>query len=93
MSQPSNQPRASKVDHGDAQVAQVPVQWSQLPPDLTPWEDCESLKQLFPAAPAWGQTGLKEGGNVSSRPEPGSPSSKLAVPRRSTRKEAEQACH
>jgi hypothetical protein len=37
------------VARGDAQVAQVLVQRSQLPPDLTSWEDYDSLKQLFPA--------------------------------------------
>jgi hypothetical protein len=43
------------VARGDAQVAQVLVQRSQLPTDLTSWEDYDSLKQLFPAAPDWGQ--------------------------------------
>jgi hypothetical protein len=72
--------RTHMVDRGDHQVAQVLVQWSQLPPDLASWEDYHSLKQLFPAVPAWGQAGFKEGGHVST-----SPSGKRAGPRRSTR--------
>jgi hypothetical protein len=42
------------VDRGDAQVAQVLIQWSQLLSNLLSWEDYDSMKQLFPAAPALG---------------------------------------
>jgi hypothetical protein len=73
------------VDHGDAHVAQMLIQWSQLPLDLASWEYYDSLKQLFPVARAWGQAGFKEGGNVSNHGGPDSPSSKQAGPRRSTR--------
>jgi hypothetical protein len=47
--------RSHIITRVDAHVAQVLVQWSQLPPDLASWEDYDSLKQLFPAAPACGQ--------------------------------------
>ena len=41
------------------------VQWSNLPPSLATWEDTEALRQRFPHAPAWGQAGLRRGGDVS----------------------------
>jgi hypothetical protein len=68
------------VDRSDAQVAQVLIQWSQLPQDLTSWEDYDSLKQLFLAAPAWGPAGFKGGRNVSNHGGLGSPSIKQAGP-------------
>jgi hypothetical protein len=49
---------------GGDQVPQVLVRWSELPPDLSTWEDYEALKQTFPAAPAWGQAVFPEPGNV-----------------------------
>jgi hypothetical protein len=56
------------VDHGDSQVTQVLIKWSELPTNLATWEDYEALKHAFPCAPAWGQAGLQEGGNVSTLP-------------------------
>ena len=41
------------------------VQWSNLPPSLATWEDTEALRQRFPRAPAWGQAGLRRGGDAS----------------------------
>ena len=51
------------------------VQWSNLPPSLATWEDTEALRQRFPRAPAWGQAGLRQGGDVSitKEAEPESP--------------------
>uniref|UniRef100_A0A8R7UFV3 Chromo domain-containing protein n=1 Tax=Triticum urartu TaxID=4572 RepID=A0A8R7UFV3_TRIUA len=46
-------------------VAQVLVQWSGGDASSATWEDKDSLRQLFPRAPAWGQSGSQEGGNVS----------------------------
>jgi transposase InsO family protein len=48
----------------DGQV-QVFVQWSDLPVSLATWEDFATLRQQFPFAPAWGQAGSLQGGNVS----------------------------
>jgi len=46
-------------------VPQVLVQWSNLPPELSTWEDEEALKQEFPRAPAWGQAVAKGGRDVT----------------------------
>jgi hypothetical protein len=48
------------VTRGTNQVAQVHVKWSELPDDLATWEDYTALKQAFPRAPTWGQTGFEE---------------------------------
>jgi hypothetical protein len=55
---------------GRRTVAQVLVQWSGSPASTATWEDHEELRQLFPHAPAWGQAGFQEGGNVSDRAPP-----------------------
>ena len=41
------------------------IQWSGLPAALATWEDVEALRQRFPHAPAWGQAGSYQGGDVS----------------------------
>ena len=54
-------------------VAQVLVQWSGGDTTLATWEDKDSLRQLFPRAPAWGQAGSQGEGDVSiakTRTEP-----------------------
>ena len=56
-------PRVSTLDN--AVVPQVLIQWSNLPRSLATWEDMEALKQRFPRAPAWGQAGLRQGGDVN----------------------------
>jgi hypothetical protein len=48
------------------QVHQVLIQWSGLDRELSTWEDHDALKQMFPAAPAWGQAGTQAGGDVST---------------------------
>jgi hypothetical protein len=45
-------------------VLQVLVQWSQSPASLTTWKDCQTLRQRFPQAPAWGQVVSLGGGDV-----------------------------
>jgi hypothetical protein len=62
------QRRVSTSDH--TIVPQVLVQWSNLPRSLATWEDLEELKQKFPRAPAWGQAGLRRGGDVSNQDAP-----------------------
>jgi hypothetical protein len=42
------------------------IQWSGLAPSLATWEDMEALRQCFPRAPAWGQAGPQQGGDVSN---------------------------
>lgn len=44
---------------------QALIQWSGLPAALATWEDVEALRQRFPHAPAWGQAGSYQGGDVS----------------------------
>lgn len=51
--------------HSKDMIPQVLVQWSNLPPQLSTWEDEESLHQEFPRAPAWGQAVSQEGGIVT----------------------------
>jgi hypothetical protein len=41
----------------DTMISQVLVRWSFLPEELSTWEDEQALRQQFPHAPAWGQTG------------------------------------
>jgi hypothetical protein len=36
-----------------------------MDPKLATWEDSESLRQQFSAAPAWGQVGSQARGNIS----------------------------
>ncbi|WVZ77708.1 hypothetical protein U9M48_025546 [Paspalum notatum var. saurae] len=50
------------VPKGTFSVAQVLVQWSGWPSSMSTWEDRDHLLQRFPAAPAWGHAGSKEGG-------------------------------
>jgi hypothetical protein len=47
---------------------QALIQWSGLPAALASWEDIEALRQCFPRAPAWGQAGSYQGGDVSNTP-------------------------
>jgi excinuclease UvrABC nuclease subunit len=49
---------------GDKLVAEVLVQWSSWSPSMATWELEVELKDQFPAAPAWGQAGIQERGNV-----------------------------
>jgi hypothetical protein len=47
------------IQSGDADIAQVLVQWSNLSRELVTWEDKEALQQQFPMAPVWGQPGAQ----------------------------------
>jgi hypothetical protein len=50
----------------DQVIPQVLIQWTNLPPQLSTWEDEEALRQDFPWAPAWGQAVSQEGEIVTS---------------------------
>ena len=43
----------------------VYIQWSSLPATWCTWENKQSLLKLFPNAPAWGQAGNQDRGNVT----------------------------
>lgn len=53
------------VMRGAKRVLQVLVQWSNGSTKLATWEDLETLKQMFPRAPAWGQAASQQGKIVS----------------------------
>jgi hypothetical protein len=61
-------------------VVQVLVQWSGAPTSSATWEDMEELQQRFPHAPAWGQAGEQEGGNVSNLASQGANHSNAVTP-------------
>jgi hypothetical protein len=65
------------------------VKWSGWPNSMATWEDVTALKQRFPRAPAWGQAGSQEGGNVSTPSSPARP----ATLRQSSRPKKPNACH
>jgi hypothetical protein len=48
--------------HGVRAVPQVLIKWSGLNSDLATWKDADSIRQRFPAAPAWGHAGTQGGG-------------------------------
>jgi hypothetical protein len=50
----------------DSMIPQVLVRWSNLPIELSSWEDEVALRQEFPRAPAWGQAGFQERGDVTA---------------------------
>jgi hypothetical protein len=54
------------VPRGRRTIQQVLIKWSSLPESLATWEDFESIKQRFSAAPAWGQPASFRGENVST---------------------------
>lgn len=57
----------------NTKVQQVLIKWSNWPKEMATWEDILPLQQQFPCAPAWGQAGSEEEGNVGpslpSRPK------------------------
>jgi hypothetical protein len=52
------------ITHRVRPVLQGLIKWSASPASLATWEDLEALQQCFPDAPAWGQVGSHEEGNV-----------------------------
>jgi len=54
------------VSNNLSPVTQGLIKWSGLDISLATWEDLEALQQCFPRAPAWGQAGSYQGGNVST---------------------------
>ena len=76
-------------------VEQVQVKWSHAPMEEATWEDVEALRQRFPRAPAWGQAGSEELGNVSnqggngtSASDPQAQEAQLGRPKRRTKNPA-----
>jgi hypothetical protein len=59
------------VTRGVQSVPQVLVQWSEWPQEMATWEDADSVRQRFPCAPAWGQAGFQQLGNVTSPEDQG----------------------
>ena len=55
------------IRRGSSSLVHVLVRWSNSSDELATWEDKETLKQLFPRAPAWGQAASKKGGVVSDQ--------------------------
>jgi hypothetical protein len=53
------------VRRGAAAVPQVKVRWIGCSSSEATWEELERLKERFSDAPAWGQAGSQEGGNVT----------------------------
>lgn len=58
--------RRRMIARGGEHIAQIKVRWSGMAPELATWEDATALQAKFPAAPAWGQAGFQERGNVSN---------------------------
>jgi hypothetical protein len=56
-----------RVCHGDSEVSQLLVKWSQMALDLATWEDEEAIRQQFPQAPAWGQARTQGWGVLTAR--------------------------
>ena len=85
------------VRRGNDSVVQVLIRWNDSTEDMATWEDKETLKQLFPRAPAWGQAVSKGGGVVSDQVPPGEPETReaavqvLARPRRKPQRPARLA--
>lgn len=50
---------------GDVPVVQLHVQWANMPPSATTWEDYDVLRQRYPAACIWEGAPSQEGGNVA----------------------------
>ncbi|KAJ1259108.1 hypothetical protein BS78_10G128000 [Paspalum vaginatum] len=50
------------IPKGTSSVSQVLVHWSGWPASMATWKDHVHLLQQFPATPAWGHAGSKEGG-------------------------------
>jgi hypothetical protein len=54
------------IARGPDTVEQVLIKWSGMSTELATWEDFHAVKRSFPRAPAWGQAGSYEGGNVTA---------------------------
>ena len=50
---------------GDAPVVQLQVQWANMPPSATTWEDYDVLRHRYPLACIWEESASQEGGNVT----------------------------
>jgi hypothetical protein len=80
---------------GAANRKEVLVRWSGLTDSLATWENLQALQRRFPDAPAWGQAGSEEEGDVTDL-APGQPRTrpeeiKTRTPRRSRRERRQAA--
>lgn len=50
---------------GSSSIKEVLVRWTGMTDSLVTWENLQDLRQRFPKAPAWGQAGFQEMGNVT----------------------------
>ena len=66
---------------GSSMVKEVLVRWIGMTDSLATWVNLQELLQRFPKAPAWGQAGFQEEGNVMDLP---------ATKARQARKDAEK---
>jgi len=66
------------IKRGDVLVPQVLIHWSSWPQSMSTWEDEMELQRQFPAAPAWGQAGSREGGDVMNQKPSAVPGSFVA---------------
>jgi hypothetical protein len=53
------------ITRGDSEVHQILIKWPDMNTKLVTWEDSESLRYQFSAAPAWSQADSQTRGNVS----------------------------
>jgi hypothetical protein len=54
------------IQRGVVPVTQALVKWSDWPSSMATWEDLNTLKHRFPAAPAWGQAASQGGGMLAT---------------------------
>jgi hypothetical protein len=54
------------VKKGNVAITQVLVQWTGLSASSATWDDYSVLREKFPSAAAWGQTGASAGGIVTA---------------------------
>lgn len=51
---------------GNSSISEGLVSWSGMPDSLATWENLQELRRRFPEAPAWGQAGFQEEGDVTN---------------------------
>lgn len=54
------------IRRGVATVEQFKIRWTGQTSAEVTWEDAAALRSHFPHAPAWGQAGSEEGGDVTT---------------------------
>lgn len=67
---------------GGTHVKEGLIRWTCMPDTLATWENLQEMKQCFPLAPAWGQGGSQEEGDVTEPPK---------APKKTSSKQMEKA--